>query len=395
MMTSDFKQSFERELTGNILPFWVERTPDPVNGGFYGEVSNDLKVNNLVPRSAVLYGRILWTFAVAYRRYRQPQYLSTAQRAYEYLKMHFWDANFEGMVWTVNTCGEPLDTRKHTYAQAFSIYGLAEYYLATSEEGSLDLACRLFELVESHLHESVFAGYIESRGRDWVSPADQRLSALEPDCDKSMNTLLHLLEAYTNLLRAWDKPELRLRLRELLEIFLSRVIDGQTRHFHLFFNNDWTWPHQEHFSYGHDIEGSWLLLEAAQALGDADLLQRTRSLAVQMAQAVYSEALQPDGRVISESSQDLHSRDLAWWVHAEAVVGFYNAYQISGQEYFRTASIHVWEFIQQNFIDHRHGDWFKTLDFQAKPYPDSPKVGAWECPYHHSRACLEMMDRLT
>src|ERR1700690_1052524 len=169
MMTHDIKQSFERELTGNILPFWVERTPDPVYGGFYGELSNDLKVNNLVPRSAVLYGRILWTFAIAYRKYRLPQYLSTAQRAFEYLKTHFWDADFEGMVWTVNTCGEPLDTRKHTYAQAFSIYGLAEYFLATGEAASLDMARRLFELVETHLHEPVFAGYIESRGRDWDS----------------------------------------------------------------------------------------------------------------------------------------------------------------------------------------------------------------------------------
>ena len=394
MMTHDLRQCIEQELTGNILPFWVDHTPDPVYGGFYGALSNDLKVNNLVPRSAVLCGRILWTFAFAYQKYRHPQYLSTAQRAYDYLRQHFWDAKYKGMYWTVNAYGEPIETRKHTYAQAFSIYGLAEYYLATGEAGALELARQIFELLEAHAHEPLFGGYIESRGRDWVSPADQRLSLLEPDCDKSMNTLLHLLEAYTNLLRAWDEPRLRARLDELLEVFLGHILDPQTHHFRLFFHNDWTWPHQEHFSYGHDIEGSWLLVEAAEILGDAGLLQRTRSLSVQIAQAVYAEALQPDGRVLSESSESPQNKDLAWWTHAEAMVGFYNAYQISGQEHFITASVRVWDFIRKNFSDHQHGDWFKTLDPQAQPYPHSPKVGSWECPYHHSRACFEMMERL-
>ena len=395
MMTHDLRQCIEQELTGNIIPFWADRTPDPVDGGFYGALSNDLKVNNLIPRSAVLYGRILWTFATAYRKYKHPQYLSTAQHAYDYLRKYFWDEKFEGMVWTVDACGEPVDTRKHTYAQAFSIYGLAEYYLATGETGALDLARKIFELLEVHAHDPFFGGYMESRGRDWVSPADQRLSALEPNSDKSMNTLLHLLEAYACLLRVWDEARLRARLDELIEVFLGHVLDPQTHHFRLFFNNDWTWPRQEHFSYGHDIEGSWLLVEAARRSGNAGLLERTNSLSVEMAQVVYTEALQTDGRVLSESAGGLQSNDLAWWIHAEAMVGFYNAYQISGQEHFAAASVRVWDFIRQNFIDQEHGDWFKTLDSQARPYPNSPKVGPWECPYHHSRACFEMMDRLT
>lgn len=395
MMTHDFRQCIEQELTGNILPFWVDHTPDPLNGGFWGALSNDLKINNLAPRSAVLYGRILWTFATAYQKYRLPQYLSMAERAYDYLRRYFWDAQYAGMVWTVNASGEPVDNRKHTYAQAFSIYGLAEYYSATGLAGALELARRIFELLESHAHEPLFGGYIESRGRDWVSPADPRLSALEPDSDKSMNTLLHVLEAYANLLRVWDEPRLCVRLEELLEVFLDHILDPQTRHFRLFFRNDWSWPRREHFSYGHDIEGSWLLVEAAERLGNAALLQRTRSLSVQIAQAVYTEALQSDGRIISESSEGSQSRDLAWWTHAEAMVGFYNAYQISRREQFTTASARVWDFIGKNFIDHEHGDWFKILDPQAKPYPQSPKVGPWECPYHHSRACFEMLKRLT
>jgi mannobiose 2-epimerase len=394
-MTHDLRQCIEQELTGNILPFWVEHTPDPIHGGFYGALSNDLKVDNHVARSAVLYGRILWTFASAYRKYRLPQYLSTAQRAYDYLRQYFWDAKYEGIYWTVNACGDPVETRKHTYAQAFSIYGLTEYYLAAGEAGALESARRIFELLEAKAHEPEYGGYMESRGRNWTSSADQRLSALEPDCDKSMNTLLHLLEAYTNLLRVWDEPRLRARVGELLGVFLDRILDPQTNHFRLFFNNDWTWPRQEHFSYGHDIEGSWLLAEAAEEMGNAGLLQRARSLAVQMAQAVYSEALQLDGRVLSESSGGPQSEGLAWWVHAEAMVGFYNAYQISGQEHFAAASARVWDFIMQNFSDHQNGDWFKMLDPDRRPYPDSPKVGPWECPYHHSRACFELLKRLS
>ena len=394
MMTYDLRQCIEQELKGNILPFWAERAPDPVHGGFVGSVSNDLKINNDVPRTAVLQGRILWAFSSAYKKYGLPQYLSMAQRAYDYLRQKFWDSKFEGVYWSVDAFGEPLDIRKHTYAQAFSIYGLTEYYLATGEAGALELARRIFELLEVNTYEPRYGGYKESRARDWASPADPRLSALEPDCDKSMNTLLHMMEACTNLLRAGDQPPLLTRLTELLEAFLDRIIDAQTGHFHLFFNNDWTWPHPEPFSYGHDIEGSWLLVETAELLGDAALLQRTRSLAVQMAQAVFAEALQPDGRVLSGSSDDPHAKDLAWWTHAEAVVGFYNAYQISGQEHFETASTRVWHFIEQNFFDHEHGDWFKNLDPEGRPYPHSPKIGPWECPYHHSRACLEMIKRL-
>ena len=394
-MTHDLRQCFEQELTGNILPFWVEQTPDPNHGGFYGSLSNDLKVNNDVPRSAVLYGRILWTFSSAYRKYKLPQYLSTAQRAYDYMRQHFWDEKHEGMYWTVDACGEPVEPRKHTYAQAFSIYGLSEYYLAAGDAEALELSRRIFELLEVNAHEPQYGGYIESRGRDWASTADQRLSALEPDCSKSMNTLLHLLEAYTNLLRVWEEPRLRARLNELLEIFLNHIIDPQTNHFHLFFQNDWTWPHPEHFSYGHDIEGSWLLVETAELLENASLLERTRTLAVQMAQAVFSEALGADGRVLSGSPENPQAKELAWWTHAEAMVGFYNAYQLSGQEHFKAASARVWDFINQNFIDHRQGDWFKTLDLEGQPYLLSPKVGPWECPYHHSRACFEMIKRLS
>jgi mannobiose 2-epimerase len=387
-------QRLEQELTGNILPFWVERTPDPVNGGFYGALSNDLKVDNASPRSAVLYGRILWTFSLAYKEYKRPEYLETARRAYDYIKANFWDAQHGGVYWSVDVNSKPLDARKHTYANSFCIYGLAEYHQATGDAEALGLAKQIFELLEAHSHDSVYGGYVEGRGGDWISATDPRLSSLEPLCDKSMNTLLHTMEAFTNLLRVWDEPRLRTRVSELITIFLDHIIDPQTNHQRLFFNNDWSWSKVEHISYGHDIETSWLLVESVEVLGDSVLLERAKETVVKIVQAIYNEALQPDGVLLPES--DGHrSRDLVWWVHAEGMVGFYNAYQLSGDEKFRTASERIWRVIDQKFIDRQHGDWFKTLDPQGVPYPDSLKVGPWDCPYHHSRACFEMIRRLS
>ena len=387
-------ERLEQELTGNILPFWAERTLDPVHGGYYGALSNNLQVHNDAPRSAVLYGRILWTFSLAYKEYKKEEYLDIARRAYDYIKAHFWDAQHGGVYWSVDMSGKPLDARKHTFANSFCIYGLAEYFQATGEMEALELAKQIFELLEAHSHDPFHGGYIEGRGADWVSATDPRLSQYEPLCDKSMNTLLHTMEAFTNLLRVWDESRLRTRVRELITIFLDRVIDSRTNHQRLFFNSDWSWNKDEHISYGHDIETSWLLVEAAEVLGDPVLLKRAKEMAVKMAQAVYDKALQADGVLLPESHGE-RNRDIVWWVHAEGMVGFYNAYQISGDEKFRTASERIWQVIDQKFIDRQNGDWFKTLDPQGVPYPDSFKVGPWDCPYHHSRACFELIRRLS
>lgn len=393
-MTNVLAEGIEHELTGNILPFWVTHTPDPINGGFYGSLSNDLKIDNTSPRSAVLYGRILWTFSLAYKEYKRPEYLETARRAYEYIRVHFWDTQHGGVYWSVNAEGKPLDARKHTYANSFCIYGLTEYYRATGETESLGLAKQVFDLLETHSHDPIYGGYAEGRGADWFSTTDSRLSDLEPICDKSMNTLLHAMEALTNLLRVWDETRLRIRLNELIVIFLDHVIDRNTNHQLLYFNKDWNWDKVEPFSYGHDIETSWLIVEAAEVLGDHVLLGLAKEKAVNLARTVYDEALLSNGVLLQESSGH-RAHDIVWWVHAEGIVGFYNAYQISGDKTFLTATERIWEVITQKFIDHQFGDWFKTLDPQGVPYPDSPKMGPWECPYHHSRACFEMIRRLS
>jgi mannobiose 2-epimerase len=391
---SDFRQQLEQELTGNILPFWMTYVVDKVNGGFYGAVTNDLQVHNEVPRSAILCARILWTYAAVYRRLGAEQYLSMAQWAYDYLTRVFWDQDYGGLYWQVDYKGNPVFDHKHHYAQAFAIYGLTEYYRATQEPQSLVLAQTLFHLLEKYAYEPIYRGYIESSTRKWESLEGMRLSDTDLNCRKSMNTMLHVLEAYTNLLRVWDDAHLKAQHRALLGTFQQHIIDHQINHFKLFFDDQWH-SLSENISYGHDIEGSWLLVEAAEVQGDTELMEQVRESAIAMAAAVYREGIDDDGSVFYEGGpQGLVDTSKSWWVQAEAVIGFYNAYQYSGHAHFLQAAYRCWSYIQTKVVDRTHGEWYKRLHRDGTPDNTRYKAGPWDCPYHHSRACLEMLDRL-
>lgn len=386
-------QQFETELRGNILPFWMNHTLDRENGGFYGAVTNDLRIRNQVERSAVLCSRILWTFSTAAQLYGEESYLNTAHWAFDYLSNRFWDEQHQGVYWSLDRHGQPVNDRKHTYAQAFSIYGLSAYYQASREPKSLALAQKLFDLIETHSFDPVNGGNIECRARDWSNLTDMRLSQKEIDSSKSMNTLLHLMEAYASLAQIWPDETLTVKLSGLVQAFLDHVIDPSSGHQRLFFDNHWN-SLSNHISYGHDIETSWLLLEAAEVLHDPALLTRVRSTAVMMAQVVHDQALRPDGSILYEVAPGGHRDETRhWWAHAEAVVGFYNAYQLSGQAHFAQASTQAWAYIQAHFVDQQNGDWFKLLDANGKPILNQPKMGPWECPYHHARMCYEMIRR--
>jgi mannobiose 2-epimerase len=317
-----------------------------------------------------------------------------ARWAYEYLTRVFWDQEYGGLYWTVDYKGNPVFDRKHHYAQAFGIYGLSEYYRTTQEPHSLALAQELFRLLEKHAYEPTYGGYIEGSNRKWEALEDMRLSDRDLNCRKSMNTLLHILEAYTNLLRVWEDAHLKAQHRSLIETFRGHVIDPAASHFKLFFDDQWN-SLLENMSFGHDIEGSWLLVEAAEMQGDPKLLVQVRQAAVKIATAVYRDGIDEDGSLPYEgNSQGLVDPDKSWWVQAEAMVGFYNAYQLSGQEHFAQAAYRCWEYIQNRMVDRTHGDWLKKLHRDGAPDPGAFKTGPWECPYHHSRACFEMLDRL-
>jgi len=394
LTATEFRRQLQEELTGNILPFWMEHTQDKVNGGFYGALTNDLVIHNEVPRSAILCGRILWTYASAYRKLGDKEYLAMATRAYDYLRSAFLDPEFGGVYWTVDARGKPVFDRKHHYAQAFAIYGLAEYYRATEQPESLALAQSLFHLLEEHAYDPMYGGYIEGSSRKWEALADMRLSERDLNCRKSMNTMLHILEAYTNLLRVWENVTLKAQHRVVIEVFLQHIVDPATGHFKLFFDDPWN-SLLPNVSYGHDIEGSWLLLEAAEVQSDPALVERVRQAAVRIAAAVYQDGLEADGSLPYEAGpQGLVDSDKSWWVQAEAMVGFYNAYQLSGQRRFEQAAQGSWKFIRDHMVDRVHGDWIKKLRRDGTVDESNYKVGPWECPYHNSRACFEMIDRL-
>ncbi len=391
---NDLRQRIAAELRDNILPFWIDHACDEQHGGFYGALTNNLVVHNEAPRTAVLTARILWTYSAAYGHYHDAGYLNMARRAYDYLVQKFWDHAHGGVYWTLDQHGLPTNDRKHIYAQAFAIYGLAEFYRATGEPQSLALAQQLFDLIETHSFDPIHGGNVECCARDWGALADMRLSAKEPvEVRKSMNTLLHLMEAYTNLLRVWPDAELKARHRGLIEIFLQHIIDPQTRHFKLFFDDAWQ-TLDDGISPGHDIEGSWLIVEAAEVQEDEDLLARTRSVAVQMAAAVAAY-LDDDGAIVYEATpHGIENYEKHWWVQVEGLVGFTNAYQLTGRAEFAQIADRLWSLIEARFVDRVYGDWLKVLDRNGVPLPQVYKVGPWECPYHHARACFEMLARL-
>jgi len=382
------------ELLENILPFWIEHAVDKERGGFYGEISNTLVVDRDAPRGALLTARILWTYAAAYKRYRAPEYLEMARWAYDDLLGRFWDETHGGLYWMVGADKTLLRPRKQIYGQAFGIYGLAEYYSATGEPGALEKAISIFRLMEEHSHDPEYGGYFEAYTRDWQLESDLRLSDVDMNALKSMNTHLHVMEAYTNLLRVWDSAELRARQAENVDIMMHRIVSPTTFHTLLFFDEAWN-SHSNHISYGHDIETNWLLVESAEILGDEHRIAEAKALAVKMAQAIYDEGLDAEGGLVNDGdASGVTNPNFEWWPQAEAAAGFLNAYQLSEQPHFLQAALRSWDFIETYFIDRQHGEWFRHVTKDHVVDRSAAKVSFWKCPYHNGRACMELIDRL-
>jgi len=393
-LKEELKERFYNELTKNILPFWMNNTIDNEKGGFYGLIMDDMEIKKDGPKGLVLCARILWTFSTAYRVLREDKYLIIAERAYEYLVNYFWDKEYSGAFWMLDYKGKPIDTKKQIYGEAFAIYGLSEFYRATKRKEALDKAIELYRLLEKYSYDKEFKGYFEAFTREWELSSDMRLLENDLNSEKTMNTHLHVLEAYTSLYRVWKDKDLRKSLKEIIEVILKYIVDKDTYHFKLYFDKEWN-SKEEVISYGHDIEGSWLLLEAAKVLGDKNLISKTRYMSSKMAQATYQEGRDNDGALPNEATvEGIKDGDKFWWVEAEAVVGFFNAYQLTGKEYFLEASQKAWRFIDDNIIDKVNGEWFKNVTWNRELLVGMAKVDPWKCPYHNSRMCFELMERL-
>ena len=389
----------------NILPFWLNHMQDKEHGGFYGQMRGDGTLERQADKGGILNARILWSFSAAYRVLRHPDYLAAAKRAKDYIIRHFTDPVYGGTYWSVNYLGEAQDTKKQFYALGFMLYGMSEFVRASLDtpevtaderDEALTLSFRLFDAIEEHSLDRVNNGYIEAQTRQWGEIADMRLSDLDANYPKSQNTHLHIIEPYANLYRVWKDERLEKALRNIIGIFTDKILNPETNHLDLFFEKDWTRGAGHLESYGHDIECSWLMHEAALVLGDYEVLKKVEEIVPLVAKA-SEKGLNPDGSMIHEANLDTgHAdNDLHWWVQAEAVVGFYNIYQHFGDESALDKSLHCWQYIKENLIDFEAGEWYWSRRPDGSINKDDDKAGFWKCPYHNGRMCLEIIERIT
>jgi mannobiose 2-epimerase len=391
----DLRSAIETEWRDDIRAFWLRHAPDPEFGGFRGRIAHDLRIDPHAEKGVILNARILWTFARAAAVHHDPEARAMADRAWEYLRRHFVDPVHGGVFWTVDHRGAPRDTKKKLYAQAFAIYAFAEYGRSTGEAEPIQEALRLFDLVERHGSDPARGGYGENYERDWTLAGDQRLSDVDLDTRRSMNTHLHVLEAYATLRHVTDDARVAAALEGCLAVFFRHIIDDRSWHLRLFFDEAWV-PQSDVISFGHDIEASWLLCEAADALGNPGHQNAARDAAVQMAGTVLQQAMDDDGGLVYEAdSSGVIDDTKDWWPQAEAVVGFLNAWEISGDRRFYDAAVRAWTFIDRHVIDRVHGEWHSKLSRAGVPDLSRPKVDLWKCPYHNGRMCFEAVSRLT
>ena len=422
------KEEMQDVLTQNILRFWMTRMVDEENGGFYGRIDGQGGLHPEAEKGAILNARILWSFSAAYRVLANSDnpdrsaYLEMATRAYDYFINHFIDWEYGGVYWSLDYKGQPLDTKKQFYAIGFAIYGLSEYARATGDREALDYALQLYECIEAHAFDREHNGYIEACTREWGVIEDMRLSDLDANFPKSQNTHLHIIEPYTNLLRCLKEfhaqescdyvpvlgsvlpigisvpmetmVSVEASLRNLITIFTDKILNPETHHLDLFFEMDWTRGAGHLESYGHDIECSWLMHEAALVLGDSQVLAKVEPIVREVAKA-SEKGLRPDGSMIHEANLSTGhvDDDLHWWVQAENVVGWYNLYQHFGDEEALERAGRCWEYIKQNLIDYEHGEWFWSRHADGSLNTTDDKAGFWKCPYHNSRMCLEIIER--
>ncbi len=398
-ITPEQKQKLEKlkkevsdDLTKNILPYWTTRMVDNLNGGFYGRIDINNKVYPEAEKGGILNARILWTYSSAYRVTGDTSYLRMAKRAKDYIISHFIDKEYGGAYLSLKADGIPSNTRKQVYTNAFFIYALSEYSRATGDKQALDEARKIYNLFEKHAADMESGGYFEVFSREWERIRERMIGESSDKDEKTMNTSLHVMEAYANLYRVSGDKSVGGSLRKMVEIFLDKIIDKKSSHLICFLDRNWNGTSTVD-SYGHDIESSWLLYEAAALLNDNELTGRVKSASVKIANAAV-EGLQADGSMLTEKDNATgHIRtQRSWWEQAETVVGYLNAFELTGDESYLERSLKSWEYIKKNFIDKKGGSWFSYVSESGVPGGD--KGGFWICPYHNGRMCMEVIERV-
>ncbi|MEO6229269.1 MAG: AGE family epimerase/isomerase [Ferruginibacter sp.] len=387
-------QNEVRDELNKILAYWTRNTHDALNGGFIGRIDENNLPHNDAPKGAVLNARILWSFSAGYQVTQNADHLYLARIAFEYFKTYFIDPEYGGVYWTVDAQGRPLETKKQIYAIAFAIYACSAFYIAGKNETAKETAIELYKSIEKYGFDENLTGYFEAFAKDWQPMKDLRLSEKDANEKKTMNTHLHVLEAYCNLYKIWPDKKLKVQIENLIKNFRDYIIDKKTGHLNLFFDENWN-AKSGIISYGHDIEAAWLLLEAAETINNTSIIEETKKISVKISTAA-ARGLDSDGALWYEydSISQHMNKEKHWWVQAEAMVGFLNHWQLTNDDIYLHRSLNAWNYTKEFIKDKVYGEWLWGRTGNGDIMTNQDKAGLWKCPYHNSRACIEIIKRL-
>lgn len=393
------REEIKKHLVNDIIPFW-KGLRDDENGGYYGWMDYEHSVDKTAVKGCILNSRITWFFSNAYTLLKDESLLAEAKHGFEFLKNHCWDKENGGVFWSVKYDGIPEETLKHTYNQAFSIYALSSYYEASGDKEALEMAYTLYELIESKMRDEL--GYKEAFDESFHEIDNEKLSENGVMAAKTMNTLLHVFEAYTELYRVDGKAEVKEKLMWMMDLIAEKIYNPELHRQEVFFDEKWNSIIDLH-SYGHDIETAWLVDRSVEVIGEKKYEEKMTPITLDLARQVKKLAFNGES-LSNECEKGADDTNRVWWVQAETVVGFLNAAEKcgkeseEGKEYIEAAKA-VWEFIKAHVIDKRDGyemgrEWYWLVDEKGKPYSNKPIVEPWKCPYHNGRMCFEVIKRL-
>ena len=390
------KEEFKKHLCEGIIPFWKNLRDDEF-GGYYGFMDYDLNIDKKAVKGCILNSRILWFFSNAYMVLKEDKSLSDslmdeARHAYEFMKDKCLDNENGGIFWSMTYDGKPEDTMKHTYNQAFAIYALSSYYDISGDEEALDKAFSLFNTIETKCKDEI--GYLEALDRNFNIITNEALSENGILADRTMNTLLHVFEAYTELYRVTGDSLVKEKLVQIINAFADKVYNPELNRQEVFFNNKWESLIDLH-SYGHDIETAWLMDKGIDILDDEELKAKMYPITKALTKKIYEVAF--DGNSLAnECENGVVDERRIWWVQAETVLGFMNGYLKDNEKpEYMIAAEKQWQFIKDYVIDKRSGsEWFKEVRKDGTPYDGLEIVEPWKCPYHNGRMCIEVMRRM-
>ncbi len=377
----------------SILEYWSKYSIDTENGGFIGQIDSNDQANNKAEKGSVLNARILWAFSSAYKLTKNEEHIKIAKRAFDYIVAHFYDNEFGGVFWSLNYDGTPKDSKNQIYALAFVIYGMTEYYVISNDDRALKCSIALYKKIQEYSYDTIHKGYFEAFTRDWRPIDDLRLSDKDANEKKTMNTHLHIVEAYANLYKVWKDETLKKDIIAILKTIEQHFINEETGHLRLFFNEDWV-EKPDVISYGHDIEAAWLLQQCAEISEDNDLIEHYKKYAIQLTDATV-EGIDKDGGLWYEfEPQNKHLiKEKHWWPQSELMIGFFNSYELTGDQSYLDIVLKNWEFIKNHILDKQYGEWHWGV-YEDYSLIEKDKAGFWKCPYHNSRACIELIHRI-